>query len=57
MNNQGLDNTEIASDYDVNESKTAKIINDDSGNQRDMDMIFGVVNFEGTEYSDKMCLF
>ena len=21
-----------------------------------MDMIFGVVNFEGTEYSDKMCL-
>lgn len=46
------------SNYDVAESNTSKqTVQDNTENPRDIQKIFGTVNFVGAEYTDKMCLY
>jgi hypothetical protein len=59
VNNEGLENAELISNYDVKESETAKVqyVDEDEGTPSLVAMPFGSVDFEGIEYTDNMCLY
>jgi hypothetical protein len=54
VNNEGLENAELISNYDVKESETAKAKSED---EPTVSMPLGSVDFEGVEYTDNMCLY
>lgn len=59
VNNEGLENAELISNYDVKDSLTAKVqySDKDETSPRLVDLPFGSVDFEGIEYTDNMCLY
>ena len=59
VNNEGLQNAELISNYDVQESTTAQVKYADADKTTPVtqNLEFGGVTFEGLEYSDKMCLY
>jgi hypothetical protein len=59
VNPEGLENAELLSNYDLTDSKTAKVQYSDKGetNPKIVDLPFGSVDFEGIEYTDDMCLY
>ena len=54
INNEGLENAALISNYDVEESNTAKAqyLDEEQNNEKHVDLSFGSVDFYGVEYKD-----
>ena len=54
INNEGLENAELISNYDVDESITAKVqyLDDEKNDRKNVALSFGSVDFFGVEYKD-----